>query len=151
MTSAPEAAAGQDWPRALRAAGRRVTRQRLTVLDDTHANPHATAEMILADARSALPSLTPQSVYQVLAELSENGLLRNMQTPSAPASYETRIGDKHHHVMGIRCGRVDDVDCVIGEAPCLVPDDSAGMRIIAADVLFRGICAACEATAAAHD
>src|SRR5699024_3324848 len=131
--------------------GRRVTRQRLTVLDVTHANPHATAEMILADARSALPSLTPQSVYQVLADLSEIGLLRNLQTPGGPARYETRIGDKHHHVLCIRCGRVDDVDSVTGAGPCLVPDDSAGMRIIAADVLFRGICAACEAPAAAHD
>ncbi|HLR28932.1 MAG TPA: Fur family transcriptional regulator [Ruania sp.] len=150
MTSAPEAAAGQDWPRALRAAGRRVTRQRLTVLDVAHATPHATAEMILADARSALPSLTPQSVYQVLADLSEIGLLRKLQTPGAPARYETRIGDNHHHVMCIRCGRVDDVDCVIGEAPCLVPGDTAGMRIVAADVLFRGICAACEANAGAE-
>lgn len=150
MTSAPTATPGHDWAGALRAAGRRVTRQRLTVLDVAEATPHATAEMILAGARAVLPELTTQSVYQVLADLDEIGLLRKLQTPGAPARYETRIGDNHHHVICIRCGRVEDVDCVVGEAPCLSPSDSAGMQIIAADVLFRGICADCAAAEAGH-
>lgn len=150
MTSAPVTGTDLDWSRALRAAGRRVTRQRLTVLDVAHTTPHATAEGILDGARSALPSITPQSVYQVLADLSDIGLVRKLQTPGTPARYETRIGDNHHHVMCIRCGRVDDVDCVVGEAPCLVPSDSAGMRIMSAEVLFRGICAECDA-AGAHN
>ncbi|WP_159618757.1 Fur family transcriptional regulator [Ruania rhizosphaerae] len=135
----------ETWATALRSLGRRVTRQRLAVLDAAHRHPHATAEVILETARTELPALTAASVYQVLGDLSEWGLLRKLETPDSPARYETRIGDNHHHVMCVRCGAVEDVSCVVGHAPCLTPAETAGMRIVTADVLFQGICASCDA------
>ncbi|SEE76170.1 Fur family transcriptional regulator [Ruania alba] len=141
-----EPKSSQTWSAALRSMGRRVTRQRLAVLEAAHRHPHASAETILDAARAELPALTAPSVYQVLTDLSEWGLLRKLETPDSPARYETRIGDNHHHVMCVRCGAVEDVSCVVGHAPCLTPAETGGMRIVAADVLFRGLCAACEAT-----
>lgn len=149
MTTTPAPATPETWSQALRERGRRVTRQRLTVLEAAQANPHASAETVLAYAHSALPGLTAQSVYQVLADLSEIGLLRKLETPGSPARYETRRGDNHHHVMCMRCGAVEDVACVVGHAPCLTPSEDGGMRVVAADVLFQRVCAACDATEAA--
>lgn len=142
--AAPPAADAAHWSAVLRDLGRRVTRQRLAVLDAVHRRAHATAEEILTAARSQLPDLTVQSVYVVLTDLTDWGLVRKLQAPGTAARYETRIGDNHHHVMCIRCGAVQDVTCVVGHAPCLDPSETGGMRIVAADVLFRGVCGGCE-------
>lgn len=142
--TAPRTADAQYWGAALRGLSRRVTKQRLAVLDAVHRRPHATAEEVLTVARSQLPDLTVQSVYVVLTDVTTWGLVRKLDAPGSPARYETRTGDNHHHVMCIRCGTVQDVTCVVGHAPCLDPSETGGMRIVTADVLFRGICRRCE-------
>ncbi len=144
MTASPDTAALDAWTRALRGLGRRVTRQRLAVLEAVQTSPHATAEAVLERAHAALPGLTAQSVYQVLADLTEDGLLRKLSTPGCAARYEIRVGDNHHHVVCVRCGAVEDVPCTVGHAPCLTPSTDGGMRILTAEVLFQGICADCE-------
>ncbi|UFU06515.1 Fur family transcriptional regulator [Ruania halotolerans] len=141
----PEPMSSETWAAALRSMGRRVTRQRLAVLEAAHRHPHASAETILAAARTELAALTAPSVYQVLSDLTEWGLLRKLEPPDSPARYETRIDDNHHHVMCTRCGAMEDVSCVVGHAPCLTPAHTSGMRIESAEVLFRGTCAACVA------
>jgi Fur family transcriptional regulator, stress-responsive regulator len=56
-----------------------------------------------------------------------------------------RAGDNHHHIVCRQCGRTEDVDCVVGERPCLEPADEHGFAIDAAEVVFRGLCPACAA------
>jgi Fur family ferric uptake transcriptional regulator len=137
----------QDWSSALREHGRRVTRQRLAVLDAVDRHPHSSADAILASAREDLPELTPQSVYVVLGDLTDLGMLRRFEPPHSPALYETRVGDNHHHAICSVCGRVEDVDCAVGHAPCLTPSDAHGMTIMIADVTYVGICSDCAAKA----
>ncbi len=132
------------WTQELRAHGRRVTKQRLAVLSAVHHNPHATADAIVASVRDELPTITMQSIYVVLADLTSIDMLRKFEPPGTPALYETRTGDNHHHAFCIRCLRVEDVDCAVGEAPCLIPSEHHGMTFISADVLYRGICADCQ-------
>lgn len=136
------------WASALRAHGRRVTKQRLAVLDAVDAHPHSSADAILASAREGLPDITPQSVYVVLGDLTDLGMLRRFEPPHSPALYETRVGDNHHHAICSVCGRVEDVDCAVGHAPCLTPSDAHGMTIMIADVTYVGICSECAAKAA---
>lgn len=132
------------WSGELRSHGRRVTKQRLAVLSAVHRNQHSPAEDIVEHVRDELPNITVQSVYVVLADLTEIDLLRKFQPPSTPALYETRTSDNHHHALCVVCGHVEDVDCAVGEAPCLTPSDWHGMDIFAADVVYRGICADCR-------
>lgn len=140
-----------QWSGELRAHGRRVTRQRLAVLTAVHRNQHAPAEDIVKYVREELPNITVQSVYVVLADLTEIELLRKFQPPSTPALYETRTADNHHHILCVGCGRIEDVDCAVGHSPCLTPSDSHGMTVFAADVVFRGICAECRERADSPD
>jgi Fe2+ or Zn2+ uptake regulation protein len=119
MTDHPES--HEAWAAALRAHGRRVTKQRLAVLAAVEHHPHSPAENILAAAREELPELTAQSVYVVLGDLTDLHMLRRFEPPHSPALYETRVGDNHHHAICISCGRVEDVDCAVGHAPCLTP------------------------------
>ncbi|MEA5457383.1 Fur family transcriptional regulator [Sinomonas sp. JGH33] len=142
-----------SWSEQLRTAGRRVTKQRLAVLTAVETHPHSTAESILEAARQELPALSTQAVYVVLGDLTELGMLRRFEPPQSPALYETRVKDNHHHAVCTRCGRVEDVDCAVGHAPCLEPhwnDSQKPMTIQIADVLYQGICQDCLAAQAAE-
>ncbi|MBG6189297.1 Fur family ferric uptake transcriptional regulator [Arthrobacter sp. CAN_A212] len=143
----PPSAAVAQWATALRAHGRRVTRQRLAVLAAVELSPHSTTEDIAASVRVDLPEITVQSVYVVVADLTALGLLRRIETPHSPARYETRVDDNHHHAVCTGCGRIEDVDCAVGHAPCLTPQWPAGsspMTIQIADVVYQGLCADCR-------
>jgi Fur family ferric uptake transcriptional regulator len=134
--------AGEDQ---LRRAGLRVTRPRIAVLAVLAQHPHVDAETIAGAARAVHPSISPQAVYGVLRALVTGGLARRIEPAGAPALYELRVGDNHHHLVCRECGTVADVDCAAGAAPCLVPSDTAGFVVDEAEVVFWGICAGCQA------
>ncbi|MGA1835785.1 Fur family transcriptional regulator [Herbiconiux sp. 11R-BC] len=129
---------------SIRTAGLRVTAQRLAVLEALDGMPHADTEAVHRAVRRTLPDITLQSVYVVLGALTEAGLIRRIEPAGSPALYERRIGDNHHHAICSRCGAVQDVDCVVGHAPCLHPSDAAGFAIQTAEVTFWGLCPACQ-------
>lgn len=130
----------------LRTHGLRVTAPRLAVLDAVGTLPHADADTILHQARSTLPAVSVQAVYDVLHALTGAGILRRIEPAGHPARYERRVGDNHHHVVCRVCGTVDDVDCAVGEAPCLTPSSTHGFVIDAAEVTYWGLCPACAST-----
>lgn len=131
-------------PRALlRAAGLRVTAPRLAVLNAVTAQPHSDAEAVAAQVRRQLGSVSTQAVYDVLKAYVNAGLLRRIEPAGSPARFETRTGDNHHHLVCRGCGKVVDVDCAVGQAPCLEPSDSRGFVIDEAEVVFWGTCETC--------
>ncbi|TQF74951.1 transcriptional repressor [Rhodococcus spelaei] len=130
----------------LRAAGLRVTAPRVAVLDAVAAHPHSDADRVAAEVRTELGSVSTQAVYDVLKACVSAGLLRRIEPAGSPARYETRTGDNHHHLVCRECGTVVDVDCVVGEAPCLQPSDAHGFTVDEAEVLFWGLCPQCRAT-----
>ena len=134
----------EAWTTGLRARGRRVTKQRLAVLHAVQDHPHSTTETIVQAVRERIPAITVQSVYVILADLTDIDLLRKFEPPGTPALYETRTGDNHHHAFCVRCGKVEDVDCAVGSAPCLTPSDFHGMALFSADVLYQGVCTDCQ-------
>ncbi|MDI3331288.1 MAG: Fur family transcriptional regulator [Micrococcus sp.] len=141
--SAAHGAASLPWAARVRASGLRVTKQRLAVLDALDHAPHATADQVLDRVRQSLPDITVQSVYTVLHSLTDAGLLRQLDLANSPARYETRVADNHHHAVCTECGRIEDVACAVGHAPCLTPAETHGMAIRVADVVYQGLCADC--------
>lgn len=127
----------------LRAAGLRVTAPRLATLDWLAAHPHATAEQVAEGVRRRLGSVSTQAIYDVLHACTQTGLLRRIEPAGHPARYETRTMDNHHHLVCRLCGRTEDVDCVVGVAPCLDPSESAGFVVDEAEVVFWGYCPDC--------
>lgn len=142
----------EQWGTLLREHGLRVTEGRVTALSYIEMHPHSSAADILDALSSELPSLSQQSVHNIVNDLTETGLLRRIDPPdSGRALYETRTGDNHHHVQCVVCHRIEDIDCLVGGAPCLSPDHSHGMRLLEASVTFRGVCAECEPEAAKRE
>ncbi|MDV6014651.1 Fur family transcriptional regulator [Haloechinothrix sp. LS1_15] len=133
----------------LRQAGLRVTGPRLAILEWLAEHPHATADEIGNGVRDHLRSVSTQAVYDVLSACSDAGLVRRIEPAGHPARFECRTGDNHHHLVCRGCGRISDVDCIRGNAPCIFPDDTQGYEIDEAELVFWGRCFHCSNPTAA--
>lgn len=131
----------------LRGAALRVTRPRVAVLGAVYAHPHADTDSIIGAVRRDLPAVSHQAVYDSLRTLTTAGLVRRIQPSGSVARYESRVGDNHHHVVCRSCGVINDVDCAVGEAPCLTASDDHGFSIDEAEVTYWGLCDDCSAAA----
>ena len=129
----------------LRRHGVQVTAQRLAVLAAVSDRPHGTANDIATLVRAEIGAISRQAVYDALGVLTDEGLIRRIQPAGSPARYEGRTGDNHHHLICRTCGRMVDVDCAVGAAPCLTPADAAGYEIDEAEVIYWGRCPDCLA------
>jgi Fur family ferric uptake transcriptional regulator len=133
-----------DPAELLRQRGIQVTAQRLGVLRAVAAQPHITADEVAEIVRAEIGAISLQSVYDALGVLVAEGLLRRIQPAGSPARFEDRVGDNHHHLICRICGRVVDVDCAVGAAPCLTAADDMGYEIEEADVAYWGRCPDCK-------
>jgi len=135
--------AAPDVERLLRATTLRVTQPRIAVLTAVHLHPHADTDTLITAVRAQLGAVSHQAVYDVLRTLTDRGLVRRIQPAGSVARYEARVGDNHHHVVCRSCGAISDVDCAVGQAPCLTASDDAGFVIDEAEVVYWGRCSSC--------
>ncbi|MHB1615592.1 MAG: Fur family transcriptional regulator [Actinomycetes bacterium] len=140
----PEALAASDAVARLRGSGLRVTAGRVAVLRILTQAPHSDADSIIRGVRTHHGTVSTQAVYDVLRVLGQAGLVRRIQPAGGPARFELRVGDNHHHVVCRECGSTTDVDCAVGQAPCLDPSDDHGYRVDEAEVTYWGVCPACQ-------
>lgn len=135
-----------DYRRMLRGADLRVTRTRVAVLTALHDHPHAETDTVIDAVRRDLGKVSHQAIYDVLGALTAVGLVRRFQPMGSVARYETRIGDNHHHAVCLTCGGIADVDCAVGEAPCLTAAEGSDYEIRQAEVIYWGRCPECAGT-----
>src|ERR1700719_4585582 len=135
-----------DEAALLRRHGVQVTAQRVAVLRAVSDRPHSTAADIDTAVRAAIGAISLQAVYDALGTLTEKGMIRRIQPARSPARYEDRVGDNHHHLICRTCGRMVDVDCAVGETPCLTAADDSGYEIDEAEVIYWGRCPECVKT-----
>ncbi len=133
-----------DYEDQLRGASLRVTRPRVAVLAAVHDNPHADTDSLIGVVRTELGEVSTQAVYDVLRVLTDTGLVRRIQPAGSVARYESRVADNHHHVVCRSCGAVEDVDCAVGDTPCLTASDDRGYSIDEAEVTYWGLCPTCS-------
>lgn len=127
----------------LRTHGIPVTAQRLAVLRAVSSHPHGTADAIAEGVRSDIGAISRQAVYDALGMLADKGLIRRIQPAGSAALYEDRVDDNHHHLICRSCGKTVDVDCAVGERPCLTAADNSGYLIDEAEVIYWGTCPSC--------
>ena len=125
-----------------------VTAQRLAVLRTVSERPHSTAAEIDVVVRAQIGAVSLQAVYDALGTLTEKGILRRIQPAGSSARYEARVGDNHHHLICRACGQTVDVDCAVGETPCLTATDDSGYEVDEAEVIYWGRCPDCVAASA---
>jgi Fur family ferric uptake transcriptional regulator len=130
----------------LRRHGLQVTAQRLAILRAVSDRPHSTADDIYTTVRAEIGAISRQAVYDALAALTDKDLLRRIQPAGSSARYENRVGDNHHHLICRTCNRMIDVDCAVGDTPCLTAADDSGYEIDEAEVTYWGRCPECATT-----
>ena len=128
----------------LRGAGLRVTAGRVALLETVREGDHLGVEAIAAGVRDRIGHVSLQAVYEALHALTAAGLVRRIEPVGSPARFEGRVGDNHHHVVCRSCGVVADVDCAVGEAPCLTASGEHGFSIDEAEVVYWGLCSGCS-------
>jgi len=140
-----------DTAARLRAAGLRVTDSRRAVVEALVERPHASADELFGIVARTIPGTSLQSVYNALGDFVDAGLARRIEPAGRPGLFELRVDDNHHHLICSQCGAVEDVDCVVGAAPCLQPSDAHGYALQVAEVTFWGVCPGCASTGATAD
>ena len=139
MPTSPTPTAAEE----LHGAGLRVTAARVALLATVRAGDHLGVEAIASGVRDRVGHISLQAVYEALHALTAAGLLRRIEPAGSPARFEGRVGDNHHHVVCRSCGVVADVDCAVGEAPCLTASHDHGFSVDEAEVTFWGLCPDC--------
>jgi Fur family transcriptional regulator, stress-responsive regulator len=129
----------------LRGAGLRVTAARVALLEALRDGDHPGVEAIASRVRDRVGHVSLQAVYEALHALTQAGLVRRIEPAGSPARFEGRVGDNHHHIVCRSCGVVADVDCAVGQAPCLTASDDHGFSIDEAEVTYWGLCSSCSA------
>jgi Fe2+ or Zn2+ uptake regulation protein len=129
----------------LRGAGLRVTAVRVALLETVRGGDHLHVEGVAAGVRDRVGHVSLQAVYEALHALTAAGLIRRIEPAGSAPRFEGRVGDNHHHIVCRSCGVVADVDCAVGEAPCLTPSDDLGFTLSEAEVIYWGRCADCSA------
>jgi len=136
--------AAAELERMLRAADMRVTRPRVAVLGAVCDHPHADTNSIIGFVDEELGGVSRQAVYDVLQALTDARLVRRIQPPGFVSRYESRVADNHHHIVCRSCGTIADVDCAVGDAPCLTPSNDHGFAVDEAEVVYQGLCPDCS-------
>jgi Fur family ferric uptake transcriptional regulator len=135
----------------LKSRGLRSTAQRRAILTALQGHPHSTAselEARIGVGSSAPGGLSKQGLYNVLEDLTKAQLIRCIEPAGSPTRYELRVGDNHHHLVCRNCGRIEDVDCTVGAAPCLDPVENKGFAIDEAEITWWGLCDRCQKASA---
>jgi Fe2+ or Zn2+ uptake regulation protein len=128
----------------LRGAGLRVTAARVALLETVREGDHLGVEAIASGVRDRVGHISLQAVYEALHALTAAGLVRRIEPADSPARFEGRVADNHHHVVCRSCGSVADVDCAVGDTPCLTASDDHGYLIEEAEVIYWGLCPDCS-------
>ncbi|OLZ74623.1 transcriptional repressor [Streptomyces sp. IMTB 2501] len=140
MTASPTPTTAEE----LRGAGLRVTAARVALLETVRDGDHLGVEAIASGVRARVGHISLQAVYEALHALTAAGLVRRIEPAGHPARFEGRVGDNHHHIVCRSCGAVVDVDCAVGDAPCLTASDDRGFAIEEAEVVYWGTCPDCS-------
>ncbi len=138
----------KTYAEQLREVGLRVTKPRLAILDFLSRHPHSSADAVRVAVSKALGSVSTQAVYDVLHALTEKSILRSAEPAGSVPVYELNSNFNHHHLVCRNCYEMINIDCIIGEAPCLTPNDTHDYRLDEAEVTFWGYCPKCQQTCA---
>jgi Fur family ferric uptake transcriptional regulator len=101
---------GMSDPKELKGTGLKVTVPRLRVLDlfqhsDTR---HLTAEDVYRKLLGEHSDIGLATVYRVLTQFEQAGLLVRHHFEGGKAVYELNEGKHHDHLVCLQCGRVEE-------------------------------------------
>jgi Fur family ferric uptake transcriptional regulator len=105
---------------------------------------HLTAEAVYARAQALLPEISLATVYNTLNELVAMGEVSQVAAGDGPKRYDPNVTTAHQHLVCTQCGALRDVIPVGQDKLSLPHKQRYGYRLVDIDVVFRGVCPACD-------
>lgn len=119
-----------------------MTKNAKIILDIiTHSTSHPTAEQIYLQLKKQNEKAVLATVYNNLASLYEQDLIRKISVEGCPDRYDNTI--KHDHLVCKRCGKLSDVtlEDLTGQLQAQI-----GVPVISYDLKINYICPECQKT-----
>ena len=105
---------------------------------------HVTADEVFEEIVKEYPSIGRGTVYRNLQRLCEQGEIRKVEVPEG-ADYYDIILKPHYHIRCVKCGKMFDVDMPYIDNLETSVKDFHGFSEVSHDIMFKGICADCQA------
>jgi Fur family peroxide stress response transcriptional regulator len=91
----------------IKAAGLRVTPQRIAVMEALLKSNHPTADRLIELIRKTHPNIAIGTIYKVLETFVAKGLIKKLETRGDSMRYDA-ILDPHHHLYCEKTNRIED-------------------------------------------
>lgn len=130
----------------LKKAGLKVTLPRLKILTllEQAKDHHLSAEAIYRDLLESGEDIGLATVYRVLTQFEEAGLVVRHHFEGDQSVFELNHGEHHDHLVCVTCGRVEEfVDHVIEKRQREIAK-KAGYTITDHSLNIYGVCAECQ-------
>lgn len=131
----------------LRKAGLKVTLPRvkiLELLEESHReNRHLSAEDVFRRLRDAGEDIGLATVYRVLTQFQDAGLVIKHNFDSDQAVFELESGSHHDHLVCLRCNKVTEFSDELIEQRQQAIAEQHGFRLTHHSLYMYGICAEC--------
>jgi len=129
----------------LRRAGRRVTPQRLLILEAIReGGGHLDADEIYSLARRKAPRLSLSTVYRTINVLKEAGMIEELHLGEEHHHYELREKGEHHHFICQGCGKVVEFECPFSQELLRDLGEEHDFEITGIHLDMVGYCAECR-------
>jgi Fe2+ or Zn2+ uptake regulation protein len=128
----------------LRQSGKRVTRQRVLILDIINQTKgHIAAEEIYRLAKQKSPRMSLSTVYRALQVLKKEGLVEGIDLGNDRYHYEIKRQD-HHHMVCRGCGKVIEFQCPFGKELMSRLAKENDFEITGVSLTLSGYCPECR-------
>ncbi len=129
----------------LKRAGLKATLPRLRILEMLEVSPdrHVGAEDLYRALLAAGESIGLATVYRVLTQFEQAGLVIRHNFDSGSAVFELAAGEHHDHLVCVRCGRVTEfVDETIEQRQRKIAARN-GFTMTDHSLIIYGVCSDC--------
>jgi len=127
----------------LKNAGLKATLPRLKILElfENSKERHLSAEDVYKVLLNAGDDVGLATVYRVLTQFEEAGLLIRHHFESGKAVFELNEGTHHDHIVCVKCGRVEEFYDAEIEKRQQEAAESRGFKMQEHSLMIYGICA----------
>ena len=122
----------------------KITKGRIALLEllKNSEVPMNTEEIFDLTDKESIPSFT--SLYRMLNELSDKGIIRKNLYSNGLFYYELAQTDHKHYIVCSKCGKVSPIkECPISDFE-KIAEDETGYKVVGHIVELRGICPECQ-------
>ena len=128
----------------LRAAGQRITPQRLAIIEMVFCSPsHPTAKQVHEALLGRYPTMSLMTVYKTLHMLQKLGEVGVVAAESDAVHYDGLRSEPHAHLVCRRCGAITDVADDV-ELDCLAAARRLGWQVEGWRLELAGLCPQCR-------